>query len=118
MYGLHIGNMVTPSIREGEIGRKLNRFSKERESAQASYMWEAHLMFDLCREQPGRHCPPTVSTFSAVSTDRFPAFYKSLGVMTFEGCMKLNISLMCIIAGTMTISYDAEKLFFILTASI
>ena len=30
--------------------------------------------------------PPTVSTFSAVSTDRFPAFYKSLGVMTSEGC--------------------------------
>ena len=30
--------------------------------------------------------PPIVSTFSAVSTDRFPAFYKSLVVMTSEGC--------------------------------
>ena len=55
--------------------------------------------------------PPTVSTFSAVSTDRFTAFYKSLGVVTYEGCPKTSISLMCIIADTMTISYDAEKLF-------
>jgi len=30
--------------------------------------------------------PPIVSTFSAVSTDRFSAFFKSLGVMTSEGC--------------------------------
>ena len=55
--------------------------------------------------------PPIVSTFSAVSTDRFPAFYKSLGVMTFEDCTEVTISLMCIIAGTMTISCDAEILF-------
>lgn len=56
--------------------------------------------------------PPTVSTFSAVSTDRFPAFYKSLGVVTYEGCPKTSISLMCIIAGIMTISCDAEKYFY------
>ncbi len=52
--------------------------------------------------------PPKVSTFSAISTDRFSAFFKSLGVMTSEDCAKKTISLLCIIAGTMTISYDAE----------
>ena len=55
--------------------------------------------------------PPTVSTFAAVSTDRFPVFYKSLGVMTSEGCMKLIISLMCIIADTVTITCKAENIF-------
>ena len=55
--------------------------------------------------------PPKGSTFSAVSTDRFTAFYNSLGVVTYEGCPKTSISLMCIFAGIMTISCDAEKLF-------
>ena len=54
---------------------------------------------------------PIVSTFSVVSTDRFTAFYKSLGVMTFEGCTKPKISLMCIIADTVTITCKARKYF-------
>lgn len=53
--------------------------------------------------------PPTVSTFSAVSADRFPAFYKSLGVMTSEDCKEKVFSLMCIIADAVTITCKAEK---------
>ena len=62
--------------------------------------WEA--LWIRLRKQRCGHCPPIISTFSAVLTDRFSSILKSLGVMTSEGYTKVTISLMCIIADIMT----------------
>lgn len=83
----------------GKIGQKLNRFSNDRRITQASCIRADPLLFDPCREQRGGQCPPIVITFSAVSTDRFLAFFKSLGVVTSEGQSEHLDSSDCIYAG-------------------
>lgn len=85
--------------KRGKIGQKLNRFSKDRRNALASYIGDDPLLLEPCREQRGGQCPPIVITFSAVSTDRFLAFFKSLGVVTSEGQSEHLDSSDCIYAG-------------------